>query len=134
MSIASSGIDGRAHAGTIVKHRSRGARDPSQPNSRQVHLIHVQLSYDVVQAGFQVRPGQLGENVTTCGIDLLALPEGALLNLGDQAIVRITGLRKPCEQINGFESGLLCQVLGRAGDGSAKRKGGIMAVVVGGSV
>jgi MOSC domain-containing protein YiiM len=128
------GVEGDAHAGTTVQHRSRVARDPSQPNLRQVHLIHAELFDEVAEAGFEVAPGQMGENVTTRGIDLLGLPTGALLHLGDSACVRVTGLRNPCQQINGFEPGLLRAVLGKAEDGSVVRKGGVMSVVVSGGV
>ncbi|ROS75678.1 MOSC domain-containing protein YiiM [Curtobacterium sp. PhB130] len=126
------GIDGDAHAGTTVQHRSRVARDPSQPNLRQVHLLHAELFDEVADAGFDVAPGQMGENITTRGIDLLGLPTGALLHIGADACVRVTGLRNPCQQINGFEPGLLRAVLGRAQDGSVERKGGVMGVVVAG--
>src|SRR4051794_31600970 len=126
------GVEGDAHAGTTVQHRSRVARDPSQPNLRQVHLMHAELFDEVADAGFEVAPGQMGENVTTRGIDLLGLPTDTLLYLGADACVRVTGLRNPCTQINGFEPGLLREVLGRAEDGSIVRKGGVMAVVVAG--
>jgi MOSC domain-containing protein YiiM len=126
------GVEGDAHAGTTVQHRSRVARDPSQPNLRQVHLMHAELFDEVAGAGFRVAPGQMGENVTTRGIDLLRLPTDTLLYLGADACVRVTGLRNPCQQINGFEPGLLREVLGRAEDGSIERKGGVMAVVVAG--
>jgi MOSC domain-containing protein YiiM len=133
--IAGWGIEGDTHAGPTVQHRSRVARDPSQPNLRQVHLIQSELFDDLAEAGYDVEPGQLGENVTTRGIDLLGLPEGTVLHLGDRAAVRVTGLRNPCTQINGFESGLLQKLVGRAPDGSIERKGGVMAVVVeGGAV
>ncbi|WP_250892929.1 MOSC domain-containing protein [Curtobacterium aurantiacum] len=133
--VAGWGIEGDAHAGTTVQHRSRVARDPSQPNLRQVHLLHAELFAEVAEAGFSVEPGQMGENVTTSGIDLLGLPEGAVLHLGDDASVRVTGLRNPCQQINGFEPGLLRAVLGRAEDGTVERKGGVMSVVLtGGTV
>jgi MOSC domain-containing protein YiiM len=133
--VAGWGIEGDAHAGRTVQHRSRVARDPSQPNLRQVHLLHAELFDEVAEAGFSVEPGQLGENVTTSGIDLLGLPEGAVLHLGDDASVRVTGLRNPCQQINGFEPGLLRAVLGRAEDGTVERKGGVMSVVLtGGTV
>lgn len=128
------GVEGDAHAGTTVQHRSRVARDPSQPNLRQVHLMHAELFDEVAEAGFPVAPGQLGENVTTRGIDLLGLPTDTLLHLGDEACVRVTGLRNPCQQINDFEAGLLREVLGRADDGSVVRRGGVMAVVVAGGV
>ncbi len=128
------GVEGDAHLGTTVQHRSRVARDPSQPNLRQVHLIHAELFDEVAAAGYEVAPGQLGENVTTRGVDLLGLPEGALLHLGADACVRVTGLRNPCQQINGFEPGLLREVLGRAEDGTVERRGGVMSVVVAGGV
>lgn len=128
------GVEGDAHAGTTVQHRSRVARDPSQPNLRQVHLIHAELFDEVAASGFDVAPGQMGENVTTRGIDLLGLPTDTLLHLGAEACVRVTGLRNPCQQVNGFEPGLLREVLGRAEDGSVVRKGGVMAVVVAGGV
>lgn len=133
--VAGWGIEGDAHAGTTVQHRSRVARDPSQPNLRQVHLIHAELFDEVADAGYAVEPGQMGENVTTRGVDLLGLPTGTLLHLGDDACVRVTGLRNPCQQVNDFEPGLLREVLGRAEDGSVERKGGVMSVVVtGGTV
>lgn len=128
------GVDGDAHAGTTVQHRSRVARDPSQPNLRQVHLLHAEVFDEVAAEGFQVAPGEMGENVTTRGLDLLALPTDTLLHLGDDACVRVTGLRNPCQQINGFEPGLLRSVLGRAEDGTVVRKGGVMGVVVAGGV
>lgn len=128
------GIEGDAHAGTTVQHRSRVARDPSQPNLRQVHLLHAEVFDEVAEAGFRVEPGQMGENVTTRGVDLLGLPTGTLLHLGDEACVRVTGLRNPCQQINGFEPGLLREVLGRDEDGAVVRKGGVMSVVVTGGV
>jgi MOSC domain-containing protein YiiM len=126
------GIEGDTHAGVTVQHRSRVARDPTQPNLRQVHLIHAELFDEVASAGYHVEPGQLGENVTTRGLNLLALPTGALLHLGSDAIVRVTGLRNPCQQINGFEPGLLREVLGRTEGGTVERKGGVMAVVIAG--
>ena len=128
------GIEGDAHAGTTVQHRSRVARDPSQPNLRQVHLLHAEVFDEVADAGYHLEPGQMGENVTTRGVDLLGLPTGTVLHLGDEACVRVTGLRNPCQQINGFEPGLLREVLGRDEDGAVVRKGGVMSVVVTGGV
>ena len=132
--IAGRGIEGDAHAGATVKHRSIVARHPSQPNLRQVHLIHAELFEELAKSGHQVEPGQLGENVTTQGVDLLALPEGTLLHLGAHAVVRVTGLRNPCRQIDRFQSGLLRKVVSRREDGSVERKTGVMAVVVSGGV
>jgi MOSC domain-containing protein YiiM len=100
--VAGLGVEGDAHAGTTVQHRSRVARDPSQPNLRQVHLVHAELFDEVGDSGFEVAPGELGENVTTRGVDLLGLPRGAVLRLGPDAVVEITGLRNPCVQIDGL--------------------------------
>ena len=124
------GVEGDAHRGTTVKHRSRVARDPSQPNLRQVHLIHAELHDELREAGFRVAAGQMGENVTTRGIDLLTLPQGTRLTLGDVAMVEITGLRNPCRQLDGLEPGLMAAVLERDPDGGLVRKAGVMSVVV----
>ncbi|MFF2963178.1 MOSC domain-containing protein [Streptomyces sp. NPDC057963] len=132
--LAGLGVEGDVHAGVTVKHRSRVARDPTQPNLRQVHLIHAELFEALRAAGFEVAPGDLGENVTTRGVDLLALPAGALLHLGDEAVVEVTGLRNPCLQIDTFQDGLLKQVVGRDAAGRIVRKAGIMGVVAVGGV
>jgi MOSC domain-containing protein YiiM len=127
--LAGLGVEGDAHLGVTVQHLSRVAKDPGQPNLRQVHLIHAELFDDLRDAGYEIRPGDLGENVTTTGLDLLALPVGALLRLGPDAAVEITGLRNPCLQIEHFRGGLLKQVVGRDEAGQIIRKGGIMGVV-----
>ena len=126
------GVEGDAHLGETVKHRSRVRRDPTQPNLRQVHLIHAELFDELRGKGFEVRAGDLGENVTTRGVDLLALPQGTHLHLGDSAIVEVTGLRNPCVQIDMFQKGLMAATLDRAADGSLIRKAGIMSVVISG--
>lgn len=128
------GVRGDAHYGVTVKHRSRVAKDPTQPNLRQVHLLHEELFAEVAEHGLQVLPGQMGENITTQGIKLLALSTGTRLKIGTHAIVEITGLRNPCSQIEGFQPGLLSAVLGRATDGSLIRKAGVMAIVLDGGV
>lgn len=128
------GVDGDAHSGQTVKHRSRVARDPTQPNLRQVHLIHAELHEALQAAGFAVAAGDMGENITTSGVDLLGLPRGARLHLGDVAVVEVTGLRNPCVQLDRFAPGLMAAVLDRAADGSLIRRAGIMGVVVAGGV
>ncbi len=122
------GVEGDAHLGKTVKHRSRVTRDPSQPNLRQVHLIHDELR----AAGFDVSAGQMGENVTTHGVYLLGLPTGTLLRLGDGALVEVTGLRNPCAQLDNFRSGLMAAVLDRDEKGNLIRKVGVMGVVLAG--
>src|SRR4051794_106074 len=126
------GVEGDAHAGATVKHRSRVARDPTQPNLRQVHLIHAELHDELRARGFEVGPGDMGENVTTHGVDLLGLPTGARLRLGAEAVVEITGLRTPCAQLARFQPGLMAGVLDRDADGRLVRKSGVMAVVAAG--
>ncbi|MEU6029081.1 MOSC domain-containing protein [Streptomyces tauricus] len=128
--LAGLGVEGDVHAGVTVKHRFRMRKDPSQPNLRQVHLIHEELFDEVRDAGFEVAAGELGENVTTRGIDLLGLPTGTLLRLGDEAVVEVTGLRNPCAQIDTFRKGLMKQVVGRGEDGKVLVRSGIMGVVV----
>jgi MOSC domain-containing protein YiiM len=126
------GVEGDAHRGKTVQHRSRVARDPSQPNLRQVHLIHAELHDELRAAGFAVSAGQLGENVTTRGVELLGLPTGTLLHLGDTAVVEVTGLRNPCVQIDHFRPGLMATVLGRDEHGDLVRKTGVMGIVLAG--
>jgi MOSC domain-containing protein YiiM len=128
------GVEGDAHCGALVKHRSRVAQDPTQPNLRQVHLIHAELFDELAAQGFSVKPGALGENITTRGIDLLALPRGTHLHIGADAVVEVTGLRNPCPQIENFQTGLLSAVLGRDANGKLIRKTGAMGVVVAGGV
>jgi MOSC domain-containing protein YiiM len=132
--LAGLGVEGDVHAGVTVKHRSRVAQDPTQPNLRQVHLMHEELFAEVGEDGFKVAPGELGENITTRGIDLLGLPVGTLLRVGDTAVVEVTGLRNPCIQIDNFQDGLLKRVVGRDEAGNVVRKAGIMSVVREGGV
>ena len=128
--VAGLGVEGDAHLGTTVKHRSRVARDPSQPNLRQVHLIHAELHDELKNGGFSIVAGQMGENVTTRGVDLLGLPTGARLRLGAEAVVEVTGLRNPCAQLDGVQPGLMAAVLDRDEQGELVRKAGVMAVVL----
>ncbi|MGW5352946.1 MOSC domain-containing protein [Streptomyces sp. NPDC004031] len=127
--IAGLGVEGDVHSGVTVKHRSRVAKDPTQPNLRQVHLIHEELFTEVADAGFTVAPGQLGENITTSGLDLLGLPTGTLLHIGATAVLEVTGLRNPCRQIDDFQHGLLKQVVGHDAEGNVVRRAGVMSVV-----
>jgi MOSC domain-containing protein YiiM len=126
------GVEGDAHSGETVKHRSRVARDPSRPNLRQVHLIHAELHDELRAAGFAVSPGQMGENITTRGVDLLALPVGTRLRLGAAVVVELTGLRNPCRQLDGIEPGLMAATLARDEQGDLIRKAGVMSVVLAG--
>jgi len=130
--VAGLGVDGDAHQGATVKHRSRVARDETQPNLRQVHLIHTELHEELRAAGFAVAAGQMGENITTQGVDLLGLPAGALLRLGAAAVVEVTGLRNPCAQLDRIQPGLMAATLDRDEQGNLVRKAGIMGVVVAG--
>ena len=124
------GVAGDAHMGETVKHRSRVRKDPTQPNLRQVHLMHAELFDELHARGFVVQPADLGENVTTSGIDLLALPAGTRLHLGASAVVEITGLRNPCVQIDNFQQGLMAATLDKDANGNLVRKAGIMSIVI----
>jgi MOSC domain-containing protein YiiM len=128
--LAGLGVEGDAHFGRTVQHRSRVAKDPTQPNLRQVHLIHAELHDELRAQGFNVMAGHMGENVTTRGINLLGLPTGARLKLGDAALVEVTGLRNPCVQLDHLQGGLMAAVLDRDGEGNLVRKAGVMAVVL----
>lgn len=126
------GVEGDAHAGATVKHRSRVARNPAEPNLRQVHLIHAELFDELLGHGYAVAPGQMGENVTTRELDLLGLPRGTRLKLGDAAVIELTGLRDPCKQLDGLSTGpgLMAATLERDAEGRLVRKAGVMAVVL----
>lgn len=126
------GVDGDGHLGATVQHRSRVRKDPTQPNLRQVHLIHAELFDELRAKGFVVHAGELGENITTSGLDLLALPTGARLHLGPSAVVEITGLRNPCVQIDNFQKGLMAATLDKDAEGKLVRKAGIMGIVIAG--
>lgn len=129
--IAGIGVEGDAHAGQTVKHRSRVARDPTQPNLRQVHLIHAELHDELNDAGFSVKPGDMGENITTRSLDLLALPTGTRLMIGE-AVIEVTGLRNPCVQLDRFRPGLMHATLDRDAAGALVRKAGVMGIVLAG--
>lgn len=128
--VAGLGVAGDAHSGVTVKHRSRVKRDPTQPNLRQVHLIHSELHDELRLKGFSVGPGDIGENITTRGLDLLALPTGTLLRIGGSALIKVTGLRNPCSQLDTFQAGLLSAVLDHDAAGGLIRKAGVMAIVL----
>jgi MOSC domain-containing protein YiiM len=130
--LAGQGVEGDVHRGATVKHRSRVARDRKLPNLRQVHLIHAELHDELRSAGFVVSPGQMGENVTTRGVGLLALPTGSRLHLGGSVVVEVTGLRNPCTQLDGIQPGLMAATLERDEHGGLIRKAGVMAIVIAG--
>jgi len=130
--LAGLGAEGDAHLGETVKHRSRVAQNPNQPNLRQVHLIHAELHDELQNSGFDVFSGQMGENVTTRGIPLLELPTGTRLHIGASAVVELTGLRNPCKQLDEFRPGLMSAVLDHDPDGNLIRKAGVMGIVTAG--
>jgi MOSC domain-containing protein YiiM len=130
--LAGLGVEGDAHAGETVKHRSRVKADPTQSNLRQVHLIHAELFDELAAKGFSVAPGEMGENITTRGIDLLSLPVGTKLHIGSDAVVELTGLRNPCVQIDRFQKGLMKAVLDRDNEGKLVLKAGVMGIVLAG--
>ena len=132
--LAGQGVEGDAHCGATVKHRSRVARDPTQPNLRQVHLIQAELFIELGIKGFRISAGALGENITTTGIDLLSLPRDTELMLGETVVLKLTGLRNPCAQLDTYQPGLMSAVLDRTAEGKLVRKAGVMSVVLAGGV
>ena len=133
--VAGYGVEGDAHFGATVKHRSRAAKYPDMPNLRQVHLIHSELFDELKEQGFSVTPGAMGENITTRGVDLLNLKRGTRLHLGEEAVVEVTGLRNPCYQLDGIQDGLMKATLEELPDGKLLRKTGVMGIVLqGGTV
>jgi MOSC domain-containing protein YiiM len=130
--LAGLGVEGDAHAGVTVKHRSRVRRDPTQPNLRQVHLLHAELHDELRASGFDVSAGDLGENLTTRGVPLLELPRGTRLHLARGAVLEVTGLRNPCAQIDAFRPGLLRAVLAHDAEGRLVRRAGVMGIVLAG--
>ena len=128
--LAGLGVEGDVHLGETVKHRSRVKADPTVPNLRQVHLIHSELFDELATKGFVVKPGDIGENITTRNIDLLSLPKDTVLKIGDSAEVQVTGLRNPCLQLDHFQDGLMAATLDKDEDGNLVRKAGIMGIVI----
>ena len=132
--VANHGVDGDYHAGAFVRHRSRAAATPELPNRRQVHLMHAELFDELAPLGIKVEPGQMGENITTRGLALLDLAPGALLHIGELAVIEVTGVRNPCRQLDVVDERLLAQVAIKCDDGSIVRKAGVMGVVIAGGV
>ncbi|WP_293883840.1 MOSC domain-containing protein [Sphingomonas sp.] len=128
--VAGHGVEGDAHFGEKVKHGYAVKKDPTRPNLRQVHLMPAELFDELSEKGFRVTAGVMGENVTTSAIDLLALPTGTRLHLGDQAVVELTGLRDPCVLLDRLMPGLMKAVLTRDTEGRLVRKAGVMAIVI----
>jgi MOSC domain-containing protein YiiM len=132
--VANHGVEGDFHAGANVRHRSRAASTPEAPNLRQVHLIHSELFDEVAALGIDVKPGQMGENITTRGLSILDLTVGTRLHVGESAVIEITGLRNPCKQLNDIDKRLLGEVARKLEDGTIMRKAGIMGIVLEGGV
>lgn len=129
------GVEGDAHMGEKVKHRSRVSKDPNQPNLRQVHLIHTELFDELEEKGFSIKAGEIGENITTKGIELLKLPKDSILSIGETVKIKITGLRNPCIQLDSLKDGLMKAVLDKDEAGNLIRKAGVMGIVLeGGAV
>lgn len=128
--LAGLGVEGDAHCGALVKHRYRVKQDPTQPNLCQVHLLQSELFDELRGKGFEIAPGEMGENITTAGIDLLALPTGARLVIGETAVVEVTGLRNPCVQMDRFRTGLMRAVMERSTRGKVVKRAGIMGIVM----
>jgi MOSC domain-containing protein YiiM len=133
--LAHHGVEGDAHAGEKVQHLYRVRKNPNAPNLCQVHLIAEEFLEELRTQNFPIEPGQLGENIIVRSLDLCSLSVGATLRLGSDALIEITGLRDPCNQLNTLRPGLMKACLARSLDGTLIRKAGVMAIaLVSGSV
>ncbi|OBT91659.1 hypothetical protein VE01_10343 [Pseudogymnoascus verrucosus] len=121
------GVEGDCHLGADIQHLSRMTVRPLPENLRQVHLMSGEFLEGLVVRGEEgkagegegkrrVKPGDLGENITTSGLDLEGLTRGTILRFSSSptasdgdATIKITGLRNPCHQIERFGKGLLGQ-------------------------
>jgi MOSC domain-containing protein YiiM len=130
--VAGLGVEGDAHFGSLVRHRYLARRNPRAPNIRQVHLIPVELFDELQAVGYDVAPGDLGENIVTAGLDLESLPLDTELRICSAA-VRLTGLRTPCVLIDRFSAGLKTRLVAD-GPGPPFRAGVMGVVTVGGVV
>jgi len=128
--IAGLGVEGDAHSGRTVKHRFLVKKDASRPNIRQIHLIHAELFDELEVKGYSVKPGELGENITTREVDLLGLPTGTILKIGSEVVVKVTALRNPCKQIDEFQKGLLKEVLYKDEEDNLVRATGVMGIIL----
>ena len=82
---------------------------------RQVSLLAQESIDTMVAKGLDVGPGDFAENITTRGIDLLALPVGSVLRIGDGAVVEISQIGKVCHA--------KCAIYYQAGDCVMPREG-----------
>ena len=86
------GVEGDCHLGTTTQHLWRLKSHASEPNLRQVHLIQSELLDEPDfhgDDGVRVQPGQMGENISTVGIDLLSLGSGTKLHFMDKKYTQI---------------------------------------------
>jgi hypothetical protein len=130
--VAGIGVEGDAHSGPLIRHRDLVNQDPTQPNLRQVLLIQQEIFESLAERGHEVGAGHLGDNITTQGLDLHALPTGTRLRLGDTAVVELTGLRQPCPQIDDFQNGLTTVLRHRDAEGDMVQAAGVMSIVLDG--
>lgn len=131
--IAGWGVEGDAHAGETIQHRYDKRRNPTAPNLRQIHLMHAELFDHMADQGMTVRPGQMGENITTRDIDILSLPQGTRLKLGN-AVIELTGLRNPCKYLNTIAPGLMKACLAKHKDGTPFPQSGVMGMIIAGGI
>ncbi|WP_322596991.1 MOSC domain-containing protein [Bradyrhizobium sp. SEMIA] len=104
------------------------------PNLRQVHLIPSELFAALLEAGFPIGARDLGENISTVGLDLERMPLGTLIELGRTAIVELAGLRTPCVLVDRFRAGVKRHVLSSEKTGPSFRCGVLGIVRFGGPV
>ncbi len=93
---------------------------------RQVSLLAMESIKKMVEQGLDVGPGDFAENITTNGIDLLALPIGEKIRVGSEVVLRITQHGKECHD--------RCAIYHQAGDCVMPREGIFAEVLQGGTI
>ncbi|SFH13142.1 hypothetical protein SAMN05660649_03999 [Desulfotomaculum arcticum] len=105
------GFEGDAHAG---------------PWHRQVSLLALESVQKMRDAGLDVNPGDFAENITTVGVDLVALPIGTRVKIGAEALGEVTQIGKECHT--------RCAIYHQAGDCVMPKEGIFIKVLKGGAV
>ncbi|GIK02293.1 hypothetical protein Aspvir_006342 [Aspergillus viridinutans] len=138
--IPNHGVDGDCHAGQTTQHRAQAQRTP---NLRQVHLVPVETlrelsgRFSAAAAGRNAKPlsaGEIGENITTEGVELSTLPLGTELHFlsgegKEEAIVVLTGVREPGPGMDKCRAGLKNVCVVRDGGRVVRRLAGVMGTV-----
>ena len=93
---------------------------------RQVSLLAIESIQKIIEKGLDVGPGDFAENITTSGIDLVNLPIGTVLKVGEDVLMEVTQIGKECHS--------RCAIYYQAGDCVMPREGIFTKILKGGVV